>query len=145
MHKLTVSNLSFKDDKNVLKLFSDNDFSNMIDSMQIFIQPQKLDELFQKRVNKIPKDYIKDEYNQLVKNVLLEEFKFNNEIPYKYLFIKHYKSSDINVNDFIPIFTLTPDVLSDFFKNMKIDKYQSYYYNTNWKLKKFGVFDLDWK
>ena len=61
LHKITISNLPFKDNIKVLKLYSDNDFVNMIDSISIFIQPQKLDELYKNKVNKLSTEYIKDE------------------------------------------------------------------------------------
>ena len=56
MNKLKISNLDFKENITVLKLFSDNDFSNMINSMIVFLQPKKLEELFKEKNRKIKND-----------------------------------------------------------------------------------------
>ena len=79
MHKLTISNLDFKENITVLKLFSDNDFSNMIDSMIVFLQPKKLEELFKEKNRKIKNEYTKDEYSKVIKSVLQKDLQNNTE------------------------------------------------------------------
>jgi len=142
MYKLTISNLDFKENITVLKLFSDNDFSNMI----VFLQPKKLEELFKEKNKKIKNDYTKDEYSKVIKSVLQKDLQNNTETIYKHLFTKPYNYVDISSNYFRPIFSLTPDTLKIYFEKMKFDSYYyNCYINTNWKLMKHGVFDLDWK
>ena len=75
MHKLTVSNLNLEPNTNVLKLYSDNNFSNMLDSLVIFLQPSKLDSLFKERQNKLKTEFLKDDYRQVIMNVLKKEAK----------------------------------------------------------------------
>ena len=146
MHKLTISNLDFKENINILKLYSDNDFSNMIDSMIVFLQPQKLEELFKEKNRKIKNDYIKDEYNKVIKNVLQKDLQNNAETIYKHLFIKSYNYAEVFTHDFMPKFSLTPDILKIYFGKMNLDTYYyNCYINTDWKLMKNGIFDLDWK
>ena len=79
MHKLTISNLDFKENINDLKIFNDNDFSNMIDSMIVFLQPKKLEELFKEKNRKIKNDYTKDEYSKVIKSVLQKDLQNNTE------------------------------------------------------------------
>jgi len=66
MHKLTISNLDFKENINDLKIFNDNDFSNMIDSKIVFLQSSKISLTFQK-YRKIKNDNKKDEYSKVIK------------------------------------------------------------------------------
>ena len=41
--------------------------------------------------------------------------------------------------------TQIPDKITDYFNKMKFEQtYQNCYKNTDWKLMKFGIFDLNW-
>jgi hypothetical protein len=143
MHKLTISNLSQDSNINTLKLFSDNNFSNMIDSLTIFMQPEKLDELFNKRIINKSKntEFLRDDYQVLIENVLIKDLKKGRN-SFQHLFTKQYKLGDKN---FKAEFSFTPQILIDYFNKMKFEQtYQNCYKNTDWKLMKFGIFDLNW-
>lgn len=142
MHKLTVSNLNLEPNTNVLKLYSDNNFSNMLDSLVIFLQPSKLDSLFKERQNKLKTEFLKDDYRQVVMNVLKKEAKIKG-YEFKYLFKKPF---DINNKNYEPIFSIDPQSLYDYFESMKFEiKYKKCYEETDWKLFQKGVFELNWK
>ena len=119
MHKLTISNLDFKENINDLKIFNDNDFSNMIDSMIVFLQSSKISLTFQK-YRKIKNDNKKDEYSKVIKMFQRKTYKIKQKKFIVNLFIKPYDYTDISVNNFWIKFSLTPNILKIYLENMKI-------------------------
>ena len=119
MHKLTISNLDFKENINDLKIFNENDFSNMIDSMIVFLQSSKISLTFQK-YRKIKNDNKKDEYSKVIKMFQRKTYKIKQKKFIVNLFIKPYDYTDISVNNFWIKFSLTPNILKIYLENMKI-------------------------
>ena len=140
MHKVTKSSLKLKSNTNALKLYNDNNFYNMLDSLIIFIQPSELNALFRKRQNELKSGFIKDDYRQLIINVLESK---NEGYEFKYIFKKPF---NIKNKNYEPVFSISPNILYDYFEKMKFEiKYKECYEKTDWKSNQNGIFELDWK